>query len=160
MPKRSYLIKIINFRNISILYLVDEGQDFIPELGQIIEFLAKGKDYKEKNVLIAYDDFQALNNKNKVDTRLTFRGKQRGRVKVLDDSFRTPIEIAERAERLIGEKIESIRSVKNAFIHRKLAPETSLAETIDSYINRIRNYDGSLELKDFAIILSSPFYFT
>ena len=112
--------------------LVDEGQDFIPELGQIIEFLAKGKDYKEKNVLIAYDDFQALNNKDKVDTRFTFRGKQRGRVKVLDDSFRTPKEIAERAEKLIGEKIESIRSVKNAFIHRKLAPETSLAETIDS----------------------------
>ena len=36
--------------------------------------------------------------------------------------------------------------------HRKLAPKTSLVETIDSYINRIRNYDESLELKDFAII--------
>ncbi len=132
--------------------LVDEGQDFIPELGQIIELLAKGKDYKEKNVLIAYDDFQALNNKDTVDTRFTFRGKQRGRVKVLDDSFRTPKEIAERAERLIGEKIESVRSVESAFIHRRIAPDASLADSIDSFINRIRNYDSSLELKDFAII--------
>lgn len=140
------------FREYFDFILVDEGQDFIPELGQIIELLAKGKDYKEKNVLIAYDDFQALSNKNTVDTRLTFRGKQRGRVKVLDDSFRTPKEIAIRAERLIGEKIESIRSVKNAFIHKRLSEDASIAETIDNYINRIKIHYGDLSFKDFAII--------
>ncbi|MGM1055464.1 MAG: hypothetical protein ACQEWG_06220 [Bacteroidota bacterium] len=140
------------FRENFDFILVDEGQDFKPELGEIIGLLAKGKDYKEKNILIAYDDFQALTNKDKVDTRLTFRGKQRGRVKVLDDSFRTPKEIAIRAEKLIGEKIESVRSVPNAFIYRKLPLESSVADSIDQFINRIRNYDSTLELKDFAII--------
>lgn len=140
------------FRGHFDFILVDEGQDFKPELGEIISLLAKGKDHKEKNILIAYDDFQVLTNKDKVDTRFTFRGKQRGRVKVLDDSFRTPKEIARRAEKLIGEKIESVRSVQDAFIHRKLPSEAPVGEAIDKMINRIRNYDSSLELKDIAII--------
>lgn len=133
--------------------LIDEGQDFIPELGIIIEHLAKGGDYKEKNVLIAYDDLQALNLKGKVDTTETFRGKQRGRVKRLKDSFRTPREIAERASKLINEEIHSVRSVENAFNYKKLQNRSELMPYIEKVINKARENDGyAVELKDIAII--------
>ena len=133
--------------------LVDEGQDFTPELGLIIEKLAKGKDHKNKNVLVSFDDFQALNIKEKVDTTNTFRGKQRGRVKILSDSFRTPIEVAERASRLIDEKIESVRSVKNAFILKSFKNNKEIIPWIKQAIEKARlNEKLKIELRDIAII--------
>ena len=56
---------------------VDEGQDFRPSIGKMVELMAKGDDFKTKNVVVAFNDFQALNNKSKVDTTETFKGKQR-----------------------------------------------------------------------------------
>ena len=132
---------------------VDEGQDFRPSIGKMVELMAKGDDFKTKNVVVAFDDFQALNNKSKVDTTETFKGKQRGRVKKLDTSYRTPIEIAERAERLIGEKIESFRSVPSAFNHHRLKENETIGDFINGVVRRIKTSPSyNIDFRDIAII--------
>lgn len=132
---------------------VDEGQDFRPSIGEMVEILAKGEDFKTKNVVVAFDDFQALSNKDAVDTTQTFKGKQRGRVKRLDTSYRTPVEIAERAERLIGEPIESFRSVHRAFNHHRISESESVGEYINEIVARIkRSTSYSIDFRDIGII--------
>jgi superfamily I DNA and RNA helicase len=147
MMKNSSLHKKYDF------IFVDEGQDFRPSIGKMVELLAKGEDFKTKNVVVAFDDFQALNNKSKVDTTETFKGKQRGRVKKLDTSYRTPIEIAERAEKLIGEKIESFRSVPSAFNHHRLGQNETISDFINDVVKRIKKSPSyNIDFRDMAII--------
>lgn len=131
--------------------LVDEGQDFNPTQGAIIEKLAKGDDYKNKQILVAFDDFQALHQKGVVDTPLTFKGKQRGRVTILRCSFRTPVEIAARAQRLIGEEITSVRPVPNSFNHIQLNAEEDVIDYINRMIPKILD-KKNLNLEDIGII--------
>ncbi len=132
---------------------VDEGQDFRPSIGAMIELLAKGDDFKSKNIVVAFDDFQALSNKDKVDTTQTFKGKQRGRVKKLDISYRTPKEIAIKAELLIDEKIDSFRSIPKAFNQHKLQQNEKISDYIKLVINRIKKSDShNIDFRDIAII--------
>lgn len=131
--------------------LVDEGQDFSPTQGAIIEKLAKGDDFKNKQVLVAFDDFQALHQDGIVDTPLSFKGKQRGRVTILRNSFRTPVEIAQRAQRLIGEEITSVRPVPNSFNHVSLNSNEDEIEYINRVIPKILDRKD-LKLEDIGII--------
>lgn len=132
---------------------VDEGQDFTFELGVIIEHLAKGNDFKNKNVLIAFDDFQALNTANKVDTTDTFKGKQRGRVKKLEIAYRTTEQIAEKASKLINENIVSTRSNKDSFKIKYFKSNQDIITFIQKAINKaLNNQTLKIELRDIAII--------
>lgn len=139
-----------NYSNYFDYILIDEGQDFSPIQGSIIEKLAKGTNYRNKQILVAFDDFQALNRKGVIDTPQTFKGKKRGRVTVLRSSIRTPKQIAERAQRLIGEEICCTRDVENAFKHYHLKNDKTPIDLINQIIPQARERD--IELKDIAII--------
>jgi superfamily I DNA/RNA helicase len=59
--------------------LVDEAQDLSRTEADIIDEMAKGNDYRSKNVWIVYDNNQnILNDKNTID--ISWAGKQLGRV--------------------------------------------------------------------------------
>ncbi|MDC6350464.1 hypothetical protein PP178_02795 [Zeaxanthinibacter sp. PT1] len=136
--------------------MVDEGQDFCADLGEIIDLITKGQNHKDKNVLVAFDNKQAINEKEAVDTVKTFAGKQRGRVKILDDSFRSPKEITIRAQRLIEEEIQSVRSVPDAFIHREVNSFADVMIEVDKLITKLLSSDRfPVEKKDIAIIYPS-----
>lgn len=144
------------YREFFDFILVDEGQDFTVDLGRIIDLMAKGKDHKSKNILVAYDNKQDINNARNVDTLETFKGKQSGRVRILTDSFRSPQEISCLAERLIGENIESVRSVPNAFISKKVFSTDEVVEKLNHWINLlITSKRRNFEYKDIAIIYPS-----
>lgn len=147
------------FREFFDFIFVDEGQDFTTDLGRILELMAKGKDHKTKNVIVAFDNKQDINNARNVDTLDTFKGKQSGRVRKLTDSFRSPQEISVIAERLIGEKIESVRSVPNAFIFKKVDSYDDVVKKLNQWINLlIASKRKNIEKKDIAIIYPSlPF---
>lgn len=133
--------------------MVDEGQDFTSDMGDIVEILAKGVNHKEKKVLVAFDNNQAISNKHQADTLETFKGKQVGRVKILEDSFRVPEEIACLAARLIDEPVESVRSVKDAFLHRRIKEGEALFAKVAAYVNQIKNNpENDFDFRDIAII--------